>query len=116
MRVSLQSSLLAWASYDPPAGGLEIAFRSGERYLYFRLPPSCYQPLLHADSKGQYFNRYIRNCFHCQHLSRPSPPHVQGGSPRSSLTALQGGAGQGNGWQRLGERRAWLMIAGGLMI
>ena len=51
-------------------------FRSGERYLYFQLPPTCYQQLLQADSKGAYFNHNIRNRFPSQHLSHPSAPLV----------------------------------------
>ena len=77
MRVPLESTLLAWASYDPLRSRLEIQFRSGERYLYLGVPPACFQQLLQADSKGQYFNRNIRNHFSYHHLSYP-------GSSRSS--------------------------------
>ena len=76
MRVPLESALLAWARYDPVPCRLEIQFRSGDRYLYFRVPPASYQQLLQADSKGAYFNRHIRNRFPYQHLSRPSAPLV----------------------------------------
>lgn len=76
MRLPLESTLLAWASYDPFSCHLEIQFRSGERYLYFQLPPTCYQQLLQADSKGAYFNHNIRNRFPYQHLSHPSAPLV----------------------------------------
>jgi KTSC domain len=76
MRVLLESTTLASALYDPLLCRLEIGFRSGERYLYFQVPPSCYQQLLQADSKGSYFNRHIRNHFPFQHLSNPSAPVV----------------------------------------
>jgi hypothetical protein len=76
MRVVLESTLLASALYDPLRHHLEIAFRSGERYLYFRVPPQCYQQLLDADSKGAFFNQRIRNHFPFQHLSDPSAPVV----------------------------------------
>jgi KTSC domain len=74
MRVPLESTLLASALYHPRPRRLEIEFRSGERYLYFQVPPACYQQLLQADSKGSFFNRNIRNHFPCQHLSKPSAP------------------------------------------
>jgi hypothetical protein len=74
MRVSLESSLLAWVRYDAVRRNLQVQFRSGERYLYFQVPPVCYHDLLEADSKGAYFNRHIRNCFPYQNLSRSAAP------------------------------------------
>jgi hypothetical protein len=76
MHVPLESSLLAWVRYDPARRQLQVQFRSGERYLYFQVPPTCYQQLLQAYSKGSYFNHQIRNCFPYQHLSRSSSPLV----------------------------------------
>ena len=74
--VLLESTLLASALYDPLRRQLEIAFRTGPRYLYFQVPPHCYQQLLEADSKGAYFNHHIRNRFPFQNLSDPSQPVV----------------------------------------
>lgn len=76
MHVSLESTLLAWASFEALSGRLQIGFRNGDRYLYLRVPPACYQQLMDADSKGEYFNHHIRNCFPYQNLSRPSAPLV----------------------------------------
>jgi len=76
MRVVLESSLLASALYDPLRHHLEIAFRSGQRYLYFRVPPQCYQQLLGADSKGAFFNQKIRNRFPFQRLADHPHPVV----------------------------------------
>jgi hypothetical protein len=76
MLVPLESSLLAWVRYDSVRSRLLIQFRDGERYLYFQLPPVCYQQLLQADSKGAYFNRNIRNRFPYQHLSSSPTPLV----------------------------------------
>jgi hypothetical protein len=75
-RVPLESTTLASVVYDSVSRRLEIEFRSGERYLYFQVPPRCHQQLLAAQSKGAYFNRSIRNCFPYQHLSLPSAPLV----------------------------------------
>jgi hypothetical protein len=73
-RVPLQSSILASALYDPHQHRLELAFRNGESYVYFQVPPHCYHELLQADSKGAYFNYNIRNHFPYQHRSpHPSP-------------------------------------------
>jgi hypothetical protein len=74
--VQLQSKTLASALYHSRRRQLELEFCSGKRYLYFQVPPQCYRELLPADSKGGYFNRYIRNCFPVQDLSTPSAPLV----------------------------------------
>ena len=71
-RVRLQSSTLASALYDSARHQLELEFRSGKRYLFFRVPLPSYEELLQADSKGAYFNRCIRNRFAYQDLSSQS--------------------------------------------
>jgi hypothetical protein len=76
LAVPLDSTLLASALYDAATRRLHLEFRTGEQYLYFRVPPHCFQQLITAESKGAYFNRYIRNRFPFQHLSRPSAPVV----------------------------------------
>jgi KTSC domain len=70
--VPLESTLLASVSYDGQRHLLDVVFRSGELYRYFNVPSACYQGLLGADSKGNYFNLNIRNCFPYQHLSPES--------------------------------------------
>jgi len=67
-RVAVQSSLLAGVSYDPHQHLLELEFRSGTVYQYFRVPRQTYQDLLHADSKGAYFNLHIRSLFRHERL------------------------------------------------
>jgi hypothetical protein len=76
MRVRLVSATLASVLYHPLQRRLEVEFRSGQRYLYFQVPPQSYQSLLQADSKGSYFNRNIRNRFPFQNLATPSRPVV----------------------------------------
>jgi hypothetical protein len=75
-RSRLQSSTLAFASYHRRRRQLELEFRSGKRYLYFRVPAQIYEELLQAPSKGVFFNRNIRNRFPFQELSAPSAPIV----------------------------------------
>jgi hypothetical protein len=63
-----------WAT--PVLHRLEVEFHNGERYLFFRVPLSRYQQFMDSESKGTYFNRYIRNCFAFKHLTRPRRPIV----------------------------------------
>ena len=75
-RIPLLSRTLASATYDADRYQLELEFHSGRRYLYFQVPPRCYQELLQAESKGSYFNRTIRNRFPFRDLSASSAPIV----------------------------------------
>jgi KTSC domain len=62
-RTPLDSTTLASAAYDTTTGLLELEFRSGALYRYFSVPASLYCDLLAADSKGRFFNRFIRDGF-----------------------------------------------------
>jgi KTSC domain len=66
--ISVRSSLLASIAYSIHST-LELEFRSGALYRYFAVPPAVAAALLAADSKGRYFNRYIRNQFRYQRLA-----------------------------------------------
>ncbi len=61
--VPLQSTTLASASYDVQQSILQLEFRNGAIYQYFQVPAQVYRNLLSADSKGAYFNRWIRDRF-----------------------------------------------------
>jgi hypothetical protein len=65
-RIEVDSTTLAWAAYSPDRRLLELAFHSGNVYDYFDVPLRTYNELLHADSKGRYFNLHIRNHFRSQ--------------------------------------------------
>jgi hypothetical protein len=56
----LNSSNLCAVGYNPFAGTLTIAFRSGGVYGYFRVPPAVYLGLLRAESHGSYFHANIK--------------------------------------------------------
>jgi lysyl-tRNA synthetase class 2 len=66
--VSLESSLLSSAAYSDDRR-LQLSFRNGTIYQYFDVPPDVFQSLLAAESKGQYFNRHIRDQFHHDRLA-----------------------------------------------
>jgi hypothetical protein len=62
-RTPIDSTTLASAGYDTAACLLELEFRGGAIYRYLSVPASLYRDLLAADSKGRFFNRFIRHCF-----------------------------------------------------
>lgn len=56
----VDSSVIVAVGYDDGSGILEVVFRTGRTYRYFRVPAAEYDALLHAKSIGSYFNREIR--------------------------------------------------------
>ena len=63
MRIAVESTTLAAVEYDEPRELLQLEFCSRAVYLYFSVPPTVYQALLRAPSKGRYFNQSIRGRF-----------------------------------------------------
>ena len=59
----LNSTSLNAVTYQDQQALLELEFKSGAVYHYLDVPPKIYGALLRAESKGVYFNRYIRNRF-----------------------------------------------------
>jgi hypothetical protein len=68
-RTTVSSTNLASVGYDPISRVLEIAFHSGGVYRYSNVPESIYQGLLRANSKGTYFNSYIKDRYSCHQIS-----------------------------------------------
>jgi len=62
-RTTIPSTSLASAGYDRETLVLELEFRGGAIYRYRLVPSSVYRDLLAADSKGRFFNRFIRPNF-----------------------------------------------------
>lgn len=59
-RKPFDSSAIASVGYDRDREELEVEFRSGNVYRYFRVPEEVYEELLRASSKGRYFGENIR--------------------------------------------------------
>jgi hypothetical protein len=59
-RKPIDSSAIASVGYDPGREVLELEFRSGNVYRYFRVPEEVYQDLLRSPSKGRFFGSFIR--------------------------------------------------------
>ncbi|MBW8815671.1 MAG: KTSC domain-containing protein [Caulobacterales bacterium] len=59
----MPSTVIRTFSYDPDARQLHITFVSGRRYRYEAVPRATYEAMRRAHSKGEFFNRRIRNAF-----------------------------------------------------
>jgi hypothetical protein len=60
-RVAVQSRDLAIVGYDAQSSTLEITFRRGGVYRYFKVPTEIHQGLMAADSIGTFFNQNIKD-------------------------------------------------------
>ena len=60
-RVPVDSSSIDSVGYEDEV--LEIRFNNGGLYRYFGVPPEVCLDLLKANSKGRFFNRYIRGVY-----------------------------------------------------
>lgn len=56
----------AW--YLPARNEFELLFSSGRRYRYFGVPGAVAERFAAALSKGQFFNREVRNRYRCVEL------------------------------------------------
>jgi hypothetical protein len=56
----LMSHTLAAAVYDDSQQRLQLDFRDGSRYIYFRVSQDLFHGFLAATSKGRFFNQHIR--------------------------------------------------------
>ena len=60
-RTPVNSSDIADVGYDDTTMTLEVGFHSGSIYQYFDVPQTVYGEFMSADSKGKFFNMYIKN-------------------------------------------------------
>ena len=64
----MTSSAITGAWYLPARKELELLFTSGRRYRYFGVPKVMAERFADAFSKGQFFNREIRNRFRAEEI------------------------------------------------
>lgn len=62
-RFLVRSSSIRSVGYDATAAVLEIEFRLGTLYQFTAVPPSVYDRLMTAPSKGKFFFLHIKGRF-----------------------------------------------------
>lgn len=70
LRVAVESSTMVSVGYEKKGKILEIEFTSGAVYQYADVPASVHKALMHAESKGRYFNSEIRDTYDYQPVGR----------------------------------------------
>lgn len=61
IEVSVESEALSKVAYDKSKLALEVTFKSGSTYQYGCVEPQTFKDLIHAKSKGRFFQKQIRN-------------------------------------------------------
>ena len=61
----MPSTVIRRFEYRPDRRELEILFTTGRRYLYSQVPETAVEQFRAAFSKGQFFNRHIRDHYPC---------------------------------------------------
>lgn len=77
-RIRVESSSLAEVEYDETTCTLDVVFQTGSLYRYLGVPAVVYNSLLHADSKGAFFNQHIKDQFASARLQRAKRPTRHG--------------------------------------
>jgi hypothetical protein len=67
--VAVDSSLLQSAGYSSEHAILEVKLRRGSLYRFFVVPEAIFAALLHAKSKGVFFNENVRGRFGFERLA-----------------------------------------------
>jgi len=78
-----QGRNIATVGYDVASQTLEVEFSSGGIYSYASVPPDVHDKLIHAESQGGYFARFVRPCFECTHLN-PKPKKEENNAAKDS--------------------------------
>jgi lysyl-tRNA synthetase class 2 len=65
----MPSSVIANFDYDPDRAQLTVTFMSGRIYRYFLVPPDCAARFASTESKGGFFNQYIRDKYPCREVT-----------------------------------------------
>ena len=66
----MPSSVIRNYRYRVDEAVLEITFVSGKRYRYLQVPEDIYEKMRASFSKGEYFNRHIRDRFSFERMER----------------------------------------------
>ena len=88
-RMPVQSSNLAAVGYDSRCNLLEVEFHNGSVYRYFDVPRNVMRSLMQAQSKGGFFNSYIRMHYPFERLS-PQAERIEEGGLKGLVGAAIG--------------------------
>ena len=65
----MPSSVIAGFDYDEELAQLTVTFVTGRVYCYYMVPADCAAAFRAAFSKGEFFNKNIRDRFPCREIT-----------------------------------------------
>jgi hypothetical protein len=66
----MPSHVIADFDYNADQAQLTVTFVTGRVYRYFLVPADCVARFEAAESKGGFFNKYIRDKYPCREITR----------------------------------------------
>ncbi|WP_422674190.1 KTSC domain-containing protein [Billgrantia bachuensis] len=63
--IQVSSSAILAVGYDAVTRRMKITFAEGKTYDFCGVPEGIFKGLLHAGSKGRYYNDHIRYRYQC---------------------------------------------------
>lgn len=66
----MPSSMIADFDYDAERAQFTVTFVTGRIYRYFLVSPDCIDRFANAQSKGHFFNKFIRDKYPCREVTR----------------------------------------------
>ena len=63
--IRVNSSAIIAIGYDEQTSRMRIQFQQGDSYDFCRVPPDVHAALMHASSKGTYYNIHIKDRYQC---------------------------------------------------
>lgn len=67
--IFVNSSDINAVDYDNQTRTLTILFHSGGKYEFYNVPLNVYDSLLSAQSKGRYFDKFIKHYYRYQKIN-----------------------------------------------
>jgi hypothetical protein len=61
--VDVESTLIHSIGYDEEKRTLEVRFHDGDTYRYYDVEPEVVEEFFEAESKGSFFNAYVRDAY-----------------------------------------------------
>lgn len=86
--IKIESSNIDAIGYDLEKKLLEIVFKSGARYRYFRVDQEVFSDLMDSDSKGRFFASHIKGRFDFERVPTESPPAEQNTATKNALPKI----------------------------
>jgi lysyl-tRNA synthetase class 2 len=69
----MPSAVIRWFTYHAGRRQLDVTFQSGRRYVYDDVPQDVYESMRKAFSKGEFFNKHVRDRYTFTEKSSADP-------------------------------------------